>query len=250
MDVDDEKPLHRDKIEPFKSVDYLNRYSLGSTLDSVSEALFFRRPIPKPQRMEVARWIAARQGLPGSYADMFAPTEKDGFGIRLFTGEIIRTRARISHILGEESCRVLCLLGVKEKPVRDSLDRAVQGFNARITEVERRSQCSSGTYCCGTCSAAYWRNLANGLFPRAGEQLRLGLKELKRLRSGNGRWRRFPFYYTCLVLTEIGPELARDEMLYAAGYWRKNLKRFAIAENYLARRRAMVGQRLLELCEK
>jgi hypothetical protein len=53
----------------------LNRRSLGLTLDSVSESLFFEKPIPESQRIALAKWIASRQGLPGAYADMFAPTD-------------------------------------------------------------------------------------------------------------------------------------------------------------------------------
>jgi hypothetical protein len=132
--------------------------------------------------------------------------------------------------------------------VRGSLNRAVQGFVARLGETERRGY-STGTYCCGTCSAAYWRNLAIHLLPRAEERLRLGLNELKQARAGNGKWRRFPFYYTCLALTEIGPEFAKDEMQYAALHWRNNLRKFSSAESRVTRRKAAVGQRLLELCE-
>jgi hypothetical protein len=227
----------------------LHRQSLWLTLDSVSESLFFKEPIPKSQRIAVARWIAARQGLPGSYADMFAPTEEDTLGIHLFTGEAVRTRAGVAHILGEECCRVLFLLDVEDQPVKDSLNRAVLGLAARIDESVKRGH-SPGMYCCGPCSVAYWRNLATGLLPQAEERLRQGLNELKQLRSGNGKWRRFPFYYTCLALTELGPELARDEMQYVALNWRNKLKRLSLAASSVARRRAAVGQRLLELCEK
>ena len=230
-------------------MNYLNPSSLCSTLDSISESLFFKYPIPMSQRRAAAKWIASRQGLPGSYADMFAPTEKDTLGIHLFTGEAVRTRAGMAHILGEECCRVLFRLGVKDPPVKDALNRAVRGLAARLEEAERRGY-GPGIYCCGTCSAAYWRTLAIRLLPRAGERLRLGLKELKQLRSGNGKWRRFPFYYTCLALTEIGPELAKSEMQYAALYWRNKLKKPASVESSVDRRRAVVGQQLLELCEK
>ncbi len=225
----------------------LDRNSLCSTLDSLSESLFFSHPIPESQRVAAARWIASRQGLPGAYAGMFAPTDKDTLGIHLFTGEAIRSRARIAHILGEEGCRILTRLHVTDEQVQDSLNRAVRGMVARLAEAERRGY-GTGTYCCGTCSAAYWRNLALHLLPRAEERLRLGLKELKNSRSGNGQWRRFPFHYTCLALTEIGPEFARSEMQYAAWYWRNHLKKLAASESSVARRRAAVGQRLLELC--
>ncbi len=135
----------------------LSRNSLYATLDSISELLFFKHQIPESQRVAAARWIASRQGLAGSYAGMFAPTEQDTLGIHLFTGEAVRSRAGVAHILGEEGCRILALLHV--------------------------------------------------------------------------------------------PELAKGEMQYAALYWRNNLKRLAAAGSSVARRRAAVGQRLLELCE-
>ena len=227
----------------------LDHNSLYLTLDSISESLFFKQSMPESRRGAAARWIAARQGLPGACAGMFAPTEQDALGIRLFTGEAIRSRVGIAHILGEEGCRILALLPLTDEPVQASFNRAVRGFAARLDEAERRGY-GSGTYCCGTCSAAYWRNLANHLLPRAEERLRLGLNELKHELSGNGQWRRFPFYYTCLALTEIGPELAREEMRYAALFWRNILRKRSPVATPIARRRAAVGQRLLELCEK
>lgn len=226
----------------------LNPHSLCLTLDSVSEALFLKRQLPELQRVAVAKWIAKRQGLPGAYADTFAPTSKDTLGIRLFTGEAVRTQAGLAHILGEESCRVLFLLDVKDPTVQACLSRAVCGLCARFEESEKRGQ-NPGLYCCGTCSAAYWRTLAIGLLPRAEERLRLGLDKLKDARAGAGKWGRFPFFYTCLALTEIGPDLAQGEMQYAAAYWQRNLKRLSLAEGQTSKRRAAVGQRLLEMCE-
>jgi hypothetical protein len=225
----------------------LNDNNLYLTLDLVSESLFFNQPIPDSQRAAVANWIISRQGLPGAYADTFAPTYNDTRGIQLFTGEAIRSRVGTAHILGEECCRVLALLNVKDKPVKQALDRAVSGLSPRITEWETGLG-RPGLYCCSTCSAAYWRNLANGLLPRSEERLRLGLGELKKLRTGRDRWRGFPFFYTCLVLTEIGPCLARDEMQYTAAYWQRNLKKLSAARDRVSKRRAAVGQRLLEMC--
>jgi hypothetical protein len=227
---------------------HVNRNSLGSTLDSVAEALFFKKEIPASQRATAAKWIARRQGLPGSYAGMFAPTDDDARGIHLFTGEAVGSRVGIAHLLGEEGCRILTALQVKDAPVRAALSRAVQGMANRLEQADRRGS-STGLYCCGTCSAGYWRNLALDLFPRAEERLRLGLAELKQLRRGDGSWRRFPFYYTCLALTEIGPELARNEMQYSVARWRSILPRLSSAAGSVALRRAVVGRRLLELCD-
>ena len=221
--------------------------SLYSAIDSVSESLFFNRLISNSQRDAVANWIVGRQGLPDAYADMFAPTEKDTHGVCLFTGEAVRSRVGIAHILGEECCRVIALLDVRNRQVRNALDRAKSGLSQKIDQWETCRR-SPGLYCCGTCSAAYWRNLAIGLLPRSEERLRLGLRGLRKLRTRDGRWRRFPFFYTCLVLTEIGPHLARDEMQYAAPYWQRNLNKLSTASGRVWKRRAAVGQRLLEMC--
>ena len=149
------------------------------------------------------------------------------------------------HILGEESCRVLSLLGAKNRLVADALARAFRGLAGRVESAQKHGG-RPGFYCCGPCSAAYWRNLANDLFPHSEEHLHQGLALLMKLRMGGGQWRRFPFFYTCLVLTEIGPRLAKFEMRYAAAYWQSNLKKLSLADSRTARRRAAVGQRLLE----
>jgi hypothetical protein len=224
-----------------------SQQSLAATLEPLSENLFFRRKIPTAQRVSATECIARRQGLPGSYFGMFAPTALDAPGIRLFTGEIVRSRAGISHQLGEECCRVLALLDEKTPQVQAALDRARQGMAARLDEAEKEGT-RIGTYCCGTCSAAYWRNLALGFFPRSEQRLKLGLQALKQQRK-DGQWSRFPFYFTSLALVEIGPELAGEEMRYAASRWRKLIPRLLRSKDRYARRRAEIGRRLLELCE-
>jgi hypothetical protein len=111
--------------------------SLGATLDRVNEALFFGQRIPKREAQRVARWVAARQGLPGSYARMFAPTPKDfARGIRLFTGERISSGAATGHILGEEACRAVRLLGVEDPQVSEALTRANRAMDKRLAQSE------------------------------------------------------------------------------------------------------------------
>jgi hypothetical protein len=118
----------------------LNAQSLASTLDGVTDALFLGEHITRAEARRVACWIASRQGLPGSYAGMFAPTPVDyENGIRLFTGERISSGAATGHILGEEACRALLLLDVDLSSVGEALDRATRSMNRRLTasEVER-----------------------------------------------------------------------------------------------------------------
>jgi hypothetical protein len=118
-------------------MDLLHTQSLGRTLDAINEALFFGKRIPRAKARRAARWIAGRQGLPSSYAEMFAPTPKDyANGIWLFTGERISSRAATGHILGEEACRALLLLDVGLSDVDDALARATHAMGARLSESE------------------------------------------------------------------------------------------------------------------
>lgn len=138
----------------------VNTRSLGATIDAVDAAFFFGRTVSKSAQTEAANWIAARQGLPRSYAGMFAPTQDDfRNGITLFTGERITTRAGIAHVLGEEACRALILLNVAGAPVRKALDSASEGIMTRLRVCDDRGP---GFYCCGRCTVALWRHLAAG----------------------------------------------------------------------------------------
>jgi len=111
--------------------------SLARTLDAVNEALFFGENIPKAESRRVVAWIASRQGLPESYAGMFAPTPGDfEEGIRLFTGERISTRAATGHILGEEACRALLLLDDGSRDAREALARASRSMDSLLARCE------------------------------------------------------------------------------------------------------------------
>ena len=223
----------------------VNTQSLAATVDAVNEAFFLGRLPSKPQRRQAAKWIAGRQGKPGSYADMFAPTRRDrAQGIRLFTGERVVTGAATGHILGEEACRALILLDADAKDVGTALEAATAGMLARLRK-ERRL----GMYCCGRCSASLWRHLAVGGLEQVGAErfLAAGVKKLKAFRDGKGRWRVFPFHYTLLALREIDLPAAVKEMRYAAPSLHRVLKRAPAADKY-DRRRRVLAERILATC--
>jgi len=223
----------------------LKRNSLAATIDAVNEAFLFDKPIAKIDRRAAAEWIAGRQGQRGSYAGMPAPTPRDlGDGLRLFTGHRITTRAATGHILGEEACRALILLGVRTKAIDAALRKSTAGMLARLNEDWDEQP---GTYCCGACTAALWRHLAAGGLDKCASRLAAGMKVLKTCRDGKGRWRRFLFHYTLLALTEIDTPAARREMQYTAGGCERILKRKAARDKY-DRRRRTVAERVLEMC--
>ena len=72
-----------------------------------------------------------------------------------------------------------------------------------------------------------------------------GIRLLKKYRDGRGRWRRFPFYYTLLALSEAGGRVAAAEMRYAAPGLERLMRRRAGGDRYALRRRA-VAERVLE----
>ncbi|MBK7090405.1 MAG: hypothetical protein IPH59_01580 [bacterium] len=218
--------------------------SLAKTVESVEEAFFFGEKSPQTTRDQVARWIATRQGLDGSYADMFAPTPFDmKNGIRLFTGERVQPSASLRHVSGEEACRAMVHLNSKSKEAKAALARATAGMTARLNDVESNKH---GMFCCGTCDPALWRNITSGGLHKSDRWLSSGMKALKAHRDDQGRWRRFPFFFTLLALVEIDLKAARDEMKYAAPK----------CESYIARnkgtrpiikRRLAVAERVLEI---
>lgn len=221
--------------------------SLGRTLEAVNDALFFGRKLTKADRLAAARWIARRQGLPGSYACMFAPTEADfRNGSRVFTGERLSTRAGTAHILGEEAVRALILLDVSDRAVKAALARAQEGMNARLRDAEARGH-QVGRYCCGICSAAYWRTLAVGGLEKSEERLALAMRELTQSRTGDGKWRPFPFWYTLLAIADIELTAARRELAYAGPVCERYLSRRAGPDTYARRRRAVAERALARL---
>jgi hypothetical protein len=220
----------------------LLKNSLAETVDAINEALFFGKDIPPEQTKEISLWLASRQGAPGSYWGMIAPTPKDfKTGIKVFTGEPVTTRAGTSHILGEESSKILLRLGVKNKAVLNALDKSNKGFETAMKRAVAAGY-YDGSYCCGKCTAAFWQNLAAGGLKYQERRLDKGMEYLYKFRDGKGRWRRMPFYYTLLALNDIDSPLAKKELEYTAPGLEKLLKRFNDKDKYGKRRKKLVEQ--------
>ncbi|HTW91196.1 MAG TPA: hypothetical protein VMH22_05750 [bacterium] len=219
--------------------------SLASLLDRLQEKQYFGQTIPARELVVAVRGIASRQGLPGSYAGMFAPTKPDfRRGMRVFTGEPVRSGAATAHILGEECCRLLLKLKVKDPSVTAALARAEAGMLERLSSCERLHSKHIGFYCCGICTASLWRHLAAGGLDNRVPRFRDGLRVLAGYRSDSGRWRRFPFFYTLLALTEIDVPVAAVELRWAAPAAERSLKGLRGGDRYAKRRRAVIEKAL------
>ncbi|MEI8198288.1 MAG: hypothetical protein WCI73_20535, partial [Phycisphaerae bacterium] len=104
--------------------------SLSKTLNAVTAAVFYQRPIATLVRENTAAWIAARQGLPGAYRGTFALFDKERGAsgeVRVFTGERLRNAAA-RHIMGEEAMRALRILKPRAAATRATLERAAEGI--------------------------------------------------------------------------------------------------------------------------
>ena len=202
--------------------------SLVDAVDAANDALFSRRPIAAAEREAWAAAIAAQHDQPGAYAHTFALTaEERGAGVRLFTGERMRSAAG-RHIIGEEACRVLLQLKPQDPAAQAALLAASRSLQRRMApvgapgakpddgRVSRLWAYRAGTYCCGPCSVAFWRHILAGGFDHRAERLSVGLRCLKTCRKGDGDWRSFPYWYTVLALAEMDDPAARAELRYAA----------------------------------
>jgi hypothetical protein len=221
--------------------------SLFSTVDNVSEALFFKKMIGPREKTVVADFIAGRQGGPYAYADGFAPTETDlARDLILFTGEKIKTTVGKCHTISEEASRILLKLGVSAGPAADALTRANTGMRARLDTRGYAPRHGRGTYCCKPCSCALWLNLAAGGLDNDAALLEAGMNRLQSYRDGDGRWFGFPYYYLLYILDEMDPALARAEILYARPGIVKRLARKSTPRNRYDERRRRVCEQLLE----
>ena len=226
----------------------ISRTSLSQTVDTVNAAQFDGRALAATERRQVARWIAARQGLSGSYGGTFAgfPFERSK-GIVLFTGERI-TSASARHILGEEASRALRQLGVRDHSITRALEAADEGLMrclARAAEDARYR--NLGLYCCGKCSVGLWRNLLSGGLDRCEERLRSGALHLRSLRDDEHGWRKFPFWYTVLALSEMDSAEAAAELKHAAPALERAARRAAASSVYAHRRHALAVRTLNRL---
>jgi len=105
----------------------INRTSLSQTVDAIMPRMWTASRSRRLNAVRAARWIAARQGLPGAYGGTFAgfPSERSR-GIVLFTGERI-TSASARHILGEEGDSGVEVCGARPG-ARGEPSRAVSGL--------------------------------------------------------------------------------------------------------------------------
>ncbi len=207
--------------------------NLSTTIDSLNEAFFYAQPLAPEMLGQAVHQLVERQWRFGPHVGLFAPSEDElAEGVRLFTGEKLQTLLAARNVLGAEAARMLVLSKEDDLPVRDALALANR---AMLRSCYAAQLCVIGE--CAHCTVGWMRYLAAGGLDDAEERLERHLQVLREHRDGQGRWERFPFYYTLLALTEIELPAATAELRYAAPACERVVGRPVNGDTYARRRR-------------
>ncbi|MGQ9479263.1 MAG: hypothetical protein ACUVQ0_04470 [Thermoproteota archaeon] len=124
--------------------------SLQETVYRLEEVRRGFRASSDEEIQEAVDWVLKRQGLEGSYRNLFAPTEKDlSEGLQTLTCEKYPNRNALTrHILGEEALKAVILLNRSSHP---AAVKALAGFKEIMDRAPR------GHYCCYNCTVAFLR---------------------------------------------------------------------------------------------
>ncbi|MFW6041113.1 MAG: hypothetical protein ACOC85_04685 [Thermoplasmatota archaeon] len=202
--------------------------SLAETLWRLEEV---RMGFSRADRDKVSRaldWIQKRQGLEGAYSvdehRFFAPAEKDKDKVKLITGEKYDRTGGTDHILGQEALRTLILWGrgeeIETKKALTTLHVLLDQKEDGVTPTE------TGFFCCAKCSVSMLKTVSVVKTESWEKTLKEGILKISKNRDGEGRWKRYPFYYTLLTLSEIQSPEAIDELRYVSKKARSLLKRY------------------------
>ncbi len=168
---------------------------------------------------EALEWVLSRQGLHGSYLNLFMPTNQDlSQGVRLLTGERMLSNAGTRHVLGEEALRTVIVWKLRSS---SAVKQALKSFNDLL-----EAGAESGSWCCYTCTTAFLRTLVATKPDKWDRILEKGLNRIKQGRTSDGRWHGFPFYYMLLTLSGIDTPSAQAELRHASKTAERLLKRY------------------------
>ena len=208
--------------------DLLVEDSLAETLWRLEEV---RMGFSRADRSDVNKaldWIQSRQGEEGAYPvdghKFFAPAEKDKEKVQLITGEKYDPSGGLDHILGQEALRALMLWGRGEEDETQSALKAL--YSLLDLDYDGETPRNSGFFCCAKCSVSMLKTVSVVKTGDWEETVKEGILKIRENRDGEGRWDRYPFYYTLLALSEIQSPEAIEELRYVAENAGSLLKRY------------------------
>lgn len=208
---------------------------LARTLER-ADAVDRRGSAAVAERNAVVSSLLDRQISAGREAGLFELSPCDWEeGPRLWTGEPIRTKLAAKHVFSQEAARLLQRLAGRDP----SVCRCVSRTAARLAGTCYAAQhCTIGE--CATSFIGYVRFLTSVRGDEVRSDVGWRLQTLSQHRLPNGRWERFPFYYTVLVLSELPRPSAEGELTHAFAACTQALRRRSINEPYAARRSGLL----------
>ena len=217
-------------------------HSLSITLDRINERHFLGESFDRTEAERTVDWLAGRFGADSAYAGTFGITEQDRQSkIYTFTGERLQS-ASLRHIQAEETCRAIILLN--RLVGRDRLPELEEATSILLGcfEVAHSKGRPRGTFCCGPCTVSLWRHMAIGGLGDYARHLDEGIGVLTSHEDGAGTWRRFPFYYTLLALSEVDTPNARWAVSYALPECKRRLHSLRRNARFGERRHALLSR--------
>ncbi len=215
-------------IDPNKYDSVLVKDSLAETLWRLEEVRMGFAVVPRKEVNEALDWVQERQGIEGAYSvnghKFFAPAERDKKKVELITGEKFDSTGGTDHILGQEALRALILWGRGEENETQEALKAL--FSLLEVEQDFGTPRESGYFCCAKCSVSMLKTISVVKTDDWEETLEEGINKINQNRDDDGRWGKYPFYYTLLALSEIENESAIGELRYAAENNENLLKRY------------------------
>lgn len=206
---------------------FVDSGSLAKTADQVNHAHFFGEKITKQDAREASKWIVSRywQDIPDRIRNSAKPNPRwasvpKSFNLtdaerrkkpKTFTGESLAS-ASLRMVHSREATRALFILGevIGEPPSEAlSLCESVRDTANHLKEV------GTPLFCCGPCTVSVWRLTGVGAPVTRDDALDHLLSALPKHRDQSGAWRRFPFFYTLLALSELDHPRAVAELEYA-----------------------------------
>ncbi len=212
--------------------------SLAQVLERADVAFRQGRPATASVWHALVCSLLDRQIQTGRKAGLFALSPGDWErGPHLWTGEPIRTKLATEQVFSQEAARLLCQLGGNDPAV----ERAVQAASARLAGTCYAVQhCTIGE--CATSFIGYVRFVAAALGDDAHAEIAPRIQTLSQHRLGDGRWKRFPLFYTALVLSELRLPAAKDELLYAREACVRAARHHSVDEPYADRRVRLLSE--------
>ncbi len=235
---------------------FVDSGSLASTADRVNHAHLFGEKITKRDAKEATTWIVSRywQNIPERIRNSAKPDPRwaavpKSFNLtdadrrrkpKTFTGEPL-ANAALRMVHNREAARALFVLGgVLGKTAPEALSLCA---SVRDT-ADQLEQQRAPLFCCGPCTASVWRLASVEASVASDAALDHLLSALPKHRDQRGGWRRFPYFYTVLALSELDHPKAIAELRYVlpdAMHKRKALK----PSDEIAARRIAILDRVL-----